>query len=1188
VKPKIAGHRNAACARSWRAAACLRRYSVAGCLLWTVSLFAQQPAEPVNINPIDGQAYYLVNQLSGLQADLDAGSATAGSPIVIEDRSFTSLTQRWAMTSLPGGQWTIVNLESGLCLDSASSGGVTMTVQNPCSPATATQQWSFTASGNGYATLRNHGASLVLDVQSGPGTAGTALVQTTLSGTPTQSQQWLLRPVFFRGIDNALLEKQEALRIAGGIPWWQDAGQTGDLLQMLKNHGINMVRVRPTSEPPYTTYSSSSCTGDGCYAETESDDIDLARRATQLGMSVELTLFFDGGSSDSLPGDWSSDTLSQAETDVYNYVKSEVEAYRSAGAMPDMVTIGNEVDTGFFGSLGSPTGSNFGPFAALQKQAMQAILDASSDPSLGSPLPPPIRCIHITPNWDLTSFFTLVNSNGIPYDAMCQSYYPFFHGPLTAAQASTSNPNKQPVEETALANAANSIGKPIFIIETGEHYENGFDSNDPWYPATMAGQRQFLIDLDAAMKNLPSHLGMGIEYWDPAGVDIPKSGGSGYVNGDGRADAIFTWNGLTLFDNADSSGSTQVTAANYSALLPATDALGGKLDPTLAYKFVNVASGEVLGTAGLPSAAGTALETNADTDVERLDQQWTITSNNDGYFQIASRNVVSGTAVQVLDNSGSSTAGSGVVAAAASGDAGQEWNIVTAGNGSWTIVNKSSGMVLTAASASSIQQQQASAASTDWITPASVSQQWKLIPVNITAAATPSSLSFDAGTPSTLVYGAALGVLDVSTVDSSGSLVPTSGDSVTLTVTGPGGYKQTQTASTTNGVAAFDLTSMVPPETGSYTLAASAIGATSASQSLTVTPADLTVAANNASRVYGAANPAFTWSATGFVNGDSSSVVTGAPLLSTPATASSAPGTYPIAVAAGTLAAANYTFSFVNGTLTVTAGTTSTGLTTNLTTVNPGQSVTLTATVTSAPGTHPAGTVTFVSGSATLGTAALSAGVATLATTVSPGVNSIVAQYGGNSDFSASSSAPVTVTEPDFAISTNESGVSLSAGSTASVTLTIAPIGGYTGAIAVSCSSTLASVACSPNPASFTANGSDAALTGAVALTAASTSALVRSFQAPGRHNLLAAAALFFPGLLILGVRPRRRTHAKSGFALPLLALLLGGTLTLTACGGNSANGGGGTPTQTGTVILQATGSAGTVSQSLTLDVTVR
>jgi len=92
-------------------------------------------------------------------------------------------------------------------------------------------------------------------------------------------------------------------------------------------------------------------------------------------------------------------------------------------------------------------------------------------------------------------------------------------------------------------------------------------------------------------------------------------------------------------------------------------------------------------------------------------------------------------------------------------------------------------------------------------------------------------------------------------------------------------------------------------------------------QSAVVNPAALTVTATNASRIYGVANPSFTDTITGFVNGDNSSVVSGAPSLLTTATATSVPGSYPITAAAGTLSAANYSFTFVNGVLSVTQAT---------------------------------------------------------------------------------------------------------------------------------------------------------------------------------------------------------------------------------------------------------------------------
>jgi sugar lactone lactonase YvrE len=94
------------------------------------------------------------------------------------------------------------------------------------------------------------------------------------------------------------------------------------------------------------------------------------------------------------------------------------------------------------------------------------------------------------------------------------------------------------------------------------------------------------------------------------------------------------------------------------------------------------------------------------------------------------------------------------------------------------------------------------------------------------------------------------------------------------------------------------------------------LAATPVSLSFTVSRASLTVTANNASRLYGASNPVFSDVITGFVNGDTTAVVTGAASLTTTATAASAVGGYAI-TASGTLAASNYTFTFVAGTLTV-------------------------------------------------------------------------------------------------------------------------------------------------------------------------------------------------------------------------------------------------------------------------------
>jgi arabinogalactan endo-1,4-beta-galactosidase len=709
---------------------------------------AQQPGEPVDQTPINGETYYLINQLDGLQMDLNADSTSSGANVVQQAASYTSPSQRWSLNRLTDGSWKISNLLNGLCLDTAVSGGVTWAVQNPCMINTSSQEWSLSSTTNGYYTIENQSTELALDIYQGSSSAGAQLDESPLGGAATQSQQWLLRPAFFRGVDGALLEKQEAARVSQNLTWWKDAGAAFDILQLFKNHGVNIVRVRPTSMPPYATQPSTGpCVEPSpnlCYAESDAQDLDLAKRARNLGMSVELTLLFDGASSSSLPAAWTNDSSAQLQTDLYNYVKQEIESYRMAGVMPDLVAIGNEVDTGFLGTANSPTSTNFGPFAALQIKAIQAVKDAAADTSIGPAIPAPLTCIHITPAWNLMQFFTLANQNGITYDAICQSYYPLYHGPLTSAQAAASNPSNQPIEQSVLNAAASAIGKPIFLVETGEHYENGFDSNDPWYPPTEANQRQFLVDLNAVLRDVPNNLAMGMEYWDPEGVNIPNPSG-GFLNGDNQPNAIYAWNGLTIFDNADTSGTTNVTLPNYSALLPAADALGGKFDPSLRYKLVNRASGQILESQGGSSASGASLDAASDTGSANLYQQWLISSNGDGYFRVTNVN-----SADVLDDSnGSTSAGNPVVQSSANAAQEQEWDVVTAGGGYFNIVNRASGLVLDINGGLAVQQTLVSS---------TLSQQWQIVAVHITVAGSPGFL-ISADPPSVAIAQGAQGTV---------------------------------------------------------------------------------------------------------------------------------------------------------------------------------------------------------------------------------------------------------------------------------------------------------------------------------------------------------------------------------------------------------------------------------------------
>jgi hypothetical protein len=105
----------------------------------------------------------------------------------------------------------------------------------------------------------------------------------------------------------------------------------------------------------------------------------------------------------------------------------------------------------------------------------------------------------------------------------------------------------------------------------------------------------------------------------------------------------------------------------------------------------------------------------------------------------------------------------------------------------------------------------------------------------------------------------------------------------------------------------------VPTNTGNYTIVEET------AVTITVNKINLTASANNISRIYGLDNPVLTISFTGFVNGETESVLDSKPTASTTATKTTSVGTYSIPVSGGV--DNNYNFIYSAGTLTITKAT---------------------------------------------------------------------------------------------------------------------------------------------------------------------------------------------------------------------------------------------------------------------------
>lgn len=292
-------------------------------------------------------------------------------------------------------------------------------------------------------------------------------------------------------------------------------------------------------------------------------------------------------------------------------------------------------------------------------------------------------------------------------------------------------------------------------------------------------------------------------------------------------------------------------------------------------------------------------------------------------------------------------------------------------------------------------------------------------------------------------------------------------------------------------------------------------------------------------------------------------------------------------------------------TLVVDPISTTTKLTTSAANANLGASLTLTATVTSSSGT-PAGTVTFMNGSTTLGTGTLNgSGVATYITSsLAAGSYSLVADYGGNTTYAASTSSAVkqTVTAPAFTIGVSPSTVTVNQGSNGAATLTLSPVGGFSKQVSFNCSGLPTFATCAFSPSTITPNGNNGSVTTTVTVATDVSTASLHLPQAPfgtpihiGSTPILAIAFLGLFGLAAQRRRIKRQYKGWGGTFFLVLAMLSAfGAVCVSGCGGGgtgsggSGGGGGGNKTPVGSTTITVTATATGESQTASFNLDVQ
>ena len=440
--------------------------------------------------------------------------------------------------------------------------------------------------------------------------------------------------------------------------------------------------------------------------------------------------------------------------------------------------------------------------------------------------------------------------------------------------------------------------------------------------------------------------------------------------------------------------------------------------------------------------------------------------------------------------------------------------------------------------------------------------------------------------PASTVYGTAATTMTANVVYT-GTAAPTGGVSFTLNGGSP------VTASCTGATSPLTCTASYPTaglsvSGGPYNIVASLAAdmdydAVTASNMLVVNPAPLKVTANNATKVYGTANPAFTGAVTGTVNGNTFSES-----FTTTATATSSAGPYPIVPSVTGTDLSDYAVTTSDGTLVVSQAGSAVSLTSSTANANLNANVTFTATVTSATTGTPTGSVEFLDGSTVLGSGPLnSTGTATYTTSsLTAGLHQITAVYQGDVNFDESTSAPLAqiVTAPDFGLTTNVNTLTLKEGQTGDVTISLDPVGGFKGSVQFTCSGLAANSQCTFSPASLTADGSNAKQTDQMTITTKGpNTGTVAMIHRGNPDGVMLAGIFWLPGLLVGGLLFWQRKKLTAKYRVLLILLVAAAVIS-------GAVGCGSTPPYTapGASLVTVTATSGSSSHTaiVYLDVT--
>ena len=251
---------------------------------------------------------------------------------------------------------------------------------------------------------------------------------------------------------------------------FKDSGVERDLLEILKDHGFNYMRLRIFQNPR----APKGYTKEG-YCDLE-HTLDMAKRIKAAKMGLLLDFHYSDNWADPgkqyKPQAWENLPFEELTTAVREYTKEVLTAFKERGLSPEMVQIGNEISNGFLWPDGKL--SDWDKFTTLVKAGIDGAKEADPNVTI---------MLHIASGGQNESsryFLDNVLKRGVNFDILGQSYYPKWHGTLDDLRSN-------------LNDLASRYEQPIIVVEYSEHK----------------------LEVNRIVRALPNGKGLGTFIWEP-------------------------------------------------------------------------------------------------------------------------------------------------------------------------------------------------------------------------------------------------------------------------------------------------------------------------------------------------------------------------------------------------------------------------------------------------------------------------------------------------------------------------------------------------------------------------------------------------------------------------------------------------------------------------------------------------